>query len=188
MSETPMLPAGRGERRTRIFSDDYGDLLYDSATSDEHPHDFMRSHGLRAVNAVIDFHNVIDRNTGRPARWSGKICQRSRRRFENIDACDYLTFLMWVTNPFIPAPRYDFTSSIFRSATRDWLAYREHFAEPTSPYTIVDMYGRDSTPDRWAPIVEPEPLQLGHSVNTLAERARRVMEQVTPYLLTEGLI
>lgn len=174
-----MLPAGRGERRTRIY-DDFGHLLYDSCTSDEHPHDFMRSRGLREVNAVIDFHNVIG-PFGRPHRWSGKICQRSRRRFENVDFSEYLQrYLMgWPTPWWRDDPLFGSSSPV---------SYAEHFAQPSSPYTVVDMYGRDSTPARWAPVVEPEHPQLGFSPNTLAARAARALEAITPYLLTEGLI
>ncbi len=102
-----MLPAGRGERRTRFY-DPWERLIFDSATSDEHPHDFMRSRGLREVLAMIEFHGVTD-HFGNPHRWSGRVVQLSRRRFENVDHSHYLKHLLvwptpWWRDDPIPAP------------------------------------------------------------------------------------
>lgn len=168
-----MLPRGRGERRTRLY-DPWERLIFDSATSDEHPHDFMRSRGIREAYAMVEFHNVTD-HFGNPKRWSGRICQVSRRRFENVDDMHYLKhLLMW------PNPAFGSSASP--------VSYAERFAQPSSPYTVVDMYGIDSTPARWAPVVAPEPPQLGPSRNTAFERGIRAIQGIWASIVAEGLI
>ena len=170
---TAMLPPGRGERRTRLY-DSWERLIFDSATSDEHPHDFMRSRGLREALALVEFHNVTD-HFGNPHRWSGRVVQLSRRRFDNVDHRHYLKHLLTWPTPWWEDDRFKQSTS-------------RYFDQPSSPYTVVDMYGAASTPARWAPVVAPAPPQFGPSGNSPAERAMRAVVDIMPELIAQGLI
>ena len=100
MTEPLALPRGRGDaRRTRLYvRGDWDTPVYDSATSDMHPDDFLLYGPHTELTAVVDY--------AQGARWSGIWSQISRRKLERYDAREYLRYLGWETNPiFDHAPQ-----------------------------------------------------------------------------------
>ncbi len=100
------LPAGRTGPRTRLYVlGEWETPVYDSDTSDMHPHDFLL-YGPHTELTV-----VIDQGTGSwHMRWSGTWTQVSRRKFTEHNYADLLKYLTWPQIqplPTIAAPTYE---------------------------------------------------------------------------------
>ncbi|MCV7255323.1 hypothetical protein H7J86_24470 [Mycobacterium hackensackense] len=74
-------------RRTRLYAlgGDWTDTVYDSATSDMHPDDFLLYGPHTELGAVIDIGDY---------RWSQVWSQVSRRKIQRLEMREFLNYLL----------------------------------------------------------------------------------------------
>lgn len=102
----PALPAARRERRTRLYERDNWDTpVYDSATSDMHPDDYLRTSPYTELGVVIDIPGIPGQ-PGTQFRWSGIWCQVSRRKIERHDHSEFLRHITVWPNPIFLQDRH----------------------------------------------------------------------------------
>lgn len=97
--------ADRRERRTRLYEPgNWEQPVYDSATSDMHPDDYLLYGPYTELHAVIDIPGIPG-CPGTQFRWSGIWSRVSRRKIERRQDVEYLRYLTVWENPFLPELR-----------------------------------------------------------------------------------
>ncbi|MCG7592412.1 hypothetical protein [Mycobacterium sp. PSTR-4-N] len=113
---TAALPAGRREQRIRLYvRGEWETPVYDSATSDMHPDDYLLYGPHTELSVVIDLPGIPGQ-PGTQFRWSGVWSQVSRRKIERRQMSEYLQHLLVMPNPFLPPIVGGSTSAWYRKA------------------------------------------------------------------------